>query len=83
MKVQSYAQAWQWIQKEATLDELIAKYPQEWEQVDAELFAIYSTGEVGALQKYIKRTPTTRPSPWVVCVKIPGAVKPGKPHHRE
>ena len=56
MKVQSYAQAWQWIQKEATLDELIAKYPQEWEQVDAELFAIYSTGEVGALQKYIKRT---------------------------
>lgn len=55
MKVQSYAEQWQWIQNDATLDELIARYPQEWERVDAELFGIYSTGDMGELQKYIKR----------------------------
>ena len=37
MEMSLRSKQWQWIHKEATINELIDKYPQEWEVVHSEL----------------------------------------------
>ncbi|HGZ2418119.1 TPA: hypothetical protein ACOJA7_004776 [Citrobacter freundii] len=55
MQMSSRSKQWQWIQKEATINELIEKYPQEWKIVHLDLSNIYANGDVSLLQKHIKK----------------------------
>ncbi len=55
MEMSLRSKQWQWIQKEATINELIDKYPQEWEVVHSELSNIYANGDINSLQKHIKK----------------------------
>ncbi|MGU5617798.1 hypothetical protein [Aeromonas caviae] len=55
MEMSLRSKQWQWIHKEATINELIDKYPQEWEVVHSELSNIYATSDVNSLQKHIKK----------------------------
>ena len=54
----SPAEIWDWLQKEATLNELCINYPQEWETVQRELSAIQAHGDVQTLQKFVDRSLT-------------------------
>lgn len=56
MEMSLRSKQWQWIHKEATINELIDKYPQEWEVVHSELSNIYATSDVNSLQKHIKKS---------------------------
>jgi hypothetical protein len=55
MKMSSRLKQWQWIHKEATINELIEKYPKEWDVVYLELSNVYANGNVSSLQEHIKK----------------------------
>ncbi|MFZ4790078.1 MAG: SAM-dependent methyltransferase [Candidatus Competibacteraceae bacterium] len=56
MKHRPSAEVWEWLQKEATLNELSANYPQEWETVQRELSAVLARGQVETLRQCVERS---------------------------
>ena len=56
MKHRSPPQVWERLQTEATLNELSADYPQEWETVQRELSAVLARGQIDALRQYVERS---------------------------
>lgn len=58
MKHRSPSEVWEWLQKEATLNELSSNYPQEWETVQRELSTVLARGQVEALRQCVERSST-------------------------
>ncbi len=56
MKHRSPTEVWEWLQNEATLNELSADYLQEWETVQRALSAVLVRGQIDALRQYVERS---------------------------
>lgn len=64
MKQNSYAKTLDWLKTNPSLDELCARYPEEWAEVQQEIAAIVERGAATELKVYLERvsTPSAKPA---------------------
>ena len=55
MKQKSYATTLEWLKKKPSLDDLCARYPEEWAVVQQDISAIIERGVAEELKAYLER----------------------------
>src|SRR5512135_2470656 len=63
MKQSGYAEALEWLKTSPSLDELCARYPEDWTSVQNEISAIVARGDAQELKTYLERLSTLDKSP--------------------
>ncbi|MFA5825389.1 MAG: hypothetical protein WC825_05370, partial [Gallionellaceae bacterium] len=64
MKQNSYEKTLGWLKTNPSLDELCARYPEEWAEVQQEIAAIVERGVAAELKAYLERVsaPSAKPA---------------------